>query len=42
MLLRYTVDAFDPNQRYNEKQVNNILARSSQDTASLRRSLIEY
>jgi hypothetical protein len=42
VLLRYVRDAFEPNQRYTEKQVNNRLAKYSDDTAALRRGLIEY
>jgi hypothetical protein len=42
VILRYVVNAFEPGQRYPEKQVNQILARYHEDTAFLRRSLIEY
>lgn len=42
VLLRYVLDAFEPGQRYTEKQVNNRLAKYSADTAALRRGLIEY
>ncbi len=42
VLLRYVLDAFEPGQRYTEKQVNNRLAKYSADTATLRRGLIEY
>ncbi len=42
VLLHYVLDAFEPDKRYSEKQVNNLLSRYSQDTASLRRGLIEY
>ncbi len=42
VLLRYVLGAFEPGKRYSEKQVNTLLARYSQDTASLRRGLIEY
>jgi predicted transcriptional regulator len=42
VLLRYVLDAFEAGKRYSEKQVNTILSRYSQDTASLRRGLIEY
>lgn len=41
-ILRYVVKAFDPGTRYSEKQVNGILLRFNEDTAFLRRSLIEY
>jgi hypothetical protein len=39
-ILRYIVNAFEPNQRYPEKEVNEILARFHEDTASLRRELV--
>ena len=42
VLLRYVLDAFEVGQRYTEKQVNNRLAKFSDDTAALRRGLIEY
>jgi predicted transcriptional regulator len=42
VLLRYVVQAFEPGERYSEKQVNEILVRYHADTAMLRRSLIEY
>ena len=42
VLLRYVLQAFEPGVRYSEKQVNEILARFNDDTASLRRGLIEY
>jgi len=42
VLLRYVLKAFEPGVRYSEKQVNEILSRFSDDTASLRRGLIEY
>jgi predicted transcriptional regulator len=41
-LLRYALKAFQPGVRYPEKQVNEILLRYSDDTAMLRRSLVEY
>ena len=41
-LLRYVLKAFEPGVRYSEKQVNEILARFNDDTATLRRSLVEY
>ncbi len=41
-ILRYVLQAFEPGIRYSEKQVNEILARYHEDTASLRRELIEY
>ena len=42
VLLQYVVKAFDAGVRYNEKEVNEILARYNKDTATLRRGLIEY
>lgn len=42
VLLRYVLKAFEPNRRYSEKQVNEILARYHDDTAFLRRHLIIY
>ena len=42
VLLRYVVKAFEPDKRYTEKEVNEILSRYNEDTASLRRELVEY
>ncbi len=42
VLLHYVLDAFESGKRYSEKQVNNLLSRYSDDTAALRRGLIEY
>lgn len=41
-VLRYVVTAFGPGVRYSEKQVNELLARFHEDTATLRRELIGY
>jgi biotin operon repressor len=41
VILRYVVQAFEPGVRYTEKQVNQILARYHDDTARLRRYLID-
>lgn len=41
-ILRHVVQAFTPDQRYPEKEVNRILSHFHEDTARLRRSLIEY
>jgi biotin operon repressor len=41
-VLRYLLKEFEPGQTYPEKQVNLILARFHEDTASLRRAMIEY
>ncbi len=42
VLLRYAVKAFEPGARYTEKQVNEILLRFNEDTASLRRLLVDF
>lgn len=42
VLLRYVLRAFEPGTRYTEKQVNAILGGFNEDTAYLRRSLVEY
>ena len=39
-ILRYVVRDFEPGKRYSEKQVNKILSRYHEDTASLRRELV--
>jgi predicted transcriptional regulator len=39
-ILRYVVKSFKPGRRYSEKEVNNILSRFHDDTASLRRELV--
>ncbi len=41
-LLRHVVKTFEPGKRYSEKQVNRILARYHEDTASLRRELVGF
>jgi len=41
-ILRYLVRDFEPGKRYSEKQVNKILSRYHEDTASLRRELVGY
>ena len=40
VILRHIVQAFEQDKRYSEKQVNEILARYHEDTATLRRELI--
>lgn len=40
-VLRYVVADFEPGKRYAEKRVNAILARRHEDTARLRRELVE-
>jgi predicted transcriptional regulator len=42
VLLHHVLKAFEPGVRYTEKQVNEILLRFNEDTASLRRGMIEY
>ncbi|MGE5377167.1 MAG: metalloregulator ArsR/SmtB family transcription factor [Bacteroidota bacterium] len=41
-VLRYVVKAFEPDRRYSEKQVNEILKRYNDDTATLRRELVGF
>ena len=42
VLLRYVVKEFEPGRRYTEKQVNEILSRFHEDTAFLRRGLVDH
>lgn len=42
VVLRHILIAFQPEVRYSEKQVNEILARFHEDTATLRRELVAY
>ncbi len=41
VLLRYVVQAFEPDVEYTEKQVNELLKQYNDDTATLRRELVE-
>jgi len=41
-ILRYVVKAFEPDVRYSEKQVNEMLSRFHEDIATLRRELVGY
>lgn len=41
-VLRYIAQAFEPGARYPEREVNATIARYHDDTASVRRALIEY
>jgi DNA-binding HxlR family transcriptional regulator len=41
-ILRYVVQKFEPGVHYTEKQVNEILAQFHEDTAWLRRNLVDY
>jgi predicted transcriptional regulator len=40
-VLRYVVQAFEPGVRYSEKEVNEILSQYNEDTAVLRRGLVD-
>jgi predicted transcriptional regulator len=42
VILRHVVKSFESGKRYKEKEVNEILSRFSDDTASLRRGMVEY
>jgi predicted transcriptional regulator len=42
VILRYVLKEFEPGKRYNEKQVNDLLGRYHEDTATLRRELVGY
>ena len=42
VLLRHVTRAFEPGVRYGEKQVNEMLSFYSEDTATLRRGLVEH
>ncbi len=42
VVLRYIAQSFETGRRYSEKQVNEILSRYHEDTATLRRELVGY
>jgi DNA-binding transcriptional ArsR family regulator len=42
VLLRHVLKAFEPGIRYTEKRVNQILANFNEDTARLRRALVDH
>ena len=42
VLLRYVLKAFEPGKHYSEKQVNEVLLRFNEDTAVMRRSLVDF
>jgi predicted transcriptional regulator len=42
VILRHVVQAFEPGVRYPEKKVNHILSSYNEDTARLRRNLVEF
>ncbi len=42
VILRHVLQAFEPGVRYSEKQVNEMLRRFHEDTATMRRYLVDY
>jgi hypothetical protein len=42
VILRHVLKAFEPGKHYKEKEVNEILVRYNDDTATLRRGMVEY
>jgi len=42
VILRHVVKVFEPGKRYTEKQINEILSKFNEDTARLRRNLVEF
>ena len=42
VILHYALKEFEPGKRYTEKEVNALLSRYNEDTAALRRGMIEY
>lgn len=42
VILRYVLKAFQPGKRYSEKEVNELLTQYHEDSATLRRELVEY
>ena len=42
VLVRHVLQAFEPGKSYTEKQVNQILSRFHEDTARLRRALVDH
>jgi hypothetical protein len=42
VILRHILEEFESGVKYSEKRVNQILARYSADTATLRRSMVEH
>jgi predicted transcriptional regulator len=42
VILRHVVKVFEPGQRYTERQVNEMLSRYNEDTACLRRNLVDF
>jgi len=41
-ILRHVLGVFEPGRRYPEKQVNRLLSQFGEDTARLRRELVEF
>jgi len=41
VVLRHILNEFQPGERYNEKQVNSIIKRFHDDTASIRRAMVD-
>ena len=41
VILRYLVEQFEPDRRYTEKEVNEIISRTHEDYATLRRELVD-
>jgi hypothetical protein len=41
-VLQHIAHGFEPGKRYTEQQINDILSRFHEDTATLRRELIGY
>jgi hypothetical protein len=41
-VLRHIVKVFEPGKRYSEKEVNEMLSEFNEDTARLRRNLVEF
>jgi hypothetical protein len=41
-ILRYIIKAFEPDRRYPEKEVNEIIKRYNEDSASIRRHFIDF
>jgi predicted transcriptional regulator len=42
VILRYVVERFEHGERYSEKQINVILGKLTEDTAGLRRDLVDF
>jgi hypothetical protein len=42
VILRYVLKSFEPGVRYSEKEVNQLLSKFNEDTARLRRGLVEF